>query len=405
MTKIEWVRGNDGSEGLSWNALRARPKVPKDPKFAGKTANHCEHVNGACKFCYAEGLNPRAGGHAFIRQNRDLYTFEIDEKKLLEPLRRKKPTRIFVESMSDAFGEWWPDHFIDKLYAVMALTPWHTYINLSKRPERRREYLQQMTRQEWWKVRLYEDAGGAAMAGWPSGSRPSIYPDWPLPNVIEGVSVSCQEEADAFVPILLDTPAAVRCVSAEPLLGPVDFTAIKGFYGATPEYQQDRTGTRERMDTLRGKDRREHLRTDGTWNHRRLDDPDGDPCFTGNCKPRLDWVIVGGESGPKARPMHPQWARDIRDQCKAAAVAFFYKQTGEWAPVPDHWSGLDEATGTGIPHVAWPDGTIAWGNSAQHGGPGRLLNKLGKKAAGRLLDGIEHNGFPALQADQTTRAA
>jgi protein gp37 len=355
MTKIEWVRGDDGSEGLSWNALRARPKVPKDPKFAGKTANHCEHVNGACKFCYAESQNPRAGGHAFIRQNRDLYTFEVDERKLLEPLKRKKPTRIFVESMSDAFGEWWPDHFIDKLYAVMALCPQHTFINLSKRPERRQKYLS-LTRtvEAIYSLACKQDERVASR--W----------QWPLPNVIEGISVSCQPEAVKDVPVLLATQAAIRCVSAEPLLGPIDFTAIKFDYG------HGLFG-----DALK-------------WHHLPYQEP--------RKYPALDWVIVGGESGPKARPMHPQWARDIRDQCKAAGVAFFFKQWGEWAPTAQ----------TRIYDPEKPIHVFQTGEVQTFGGPvptGIGMRRVGKKAAGRLLDGVEHNGFPALRADRTTRAA
>jgi protein gp37 len=110
---------------------------------------------------------------------------------------------------------------------------------------------------------------------------------------------------------------------------------------------------------------------------------------------RLDWVIVGGESGKNARPMHPQWARDLRDQCKAAGVPFFFKQWGEWAPVtgkPSIQEGRASANVT--PDVAWPDGSIAWGTFEQHGGLGTALHRAGKKAAGRLLDGVEHSEFP-----------
>ena len=139
MTKIEWCKSEDGREGESWNALRAvRNGIGPDGQPWSYSANHCEHVNEACRFCYAERGNRRLNGLPFKPGHRKDYTFVVDEKKLTAPLHWKRPRRVFVESMSDAFGEWWPDGFIDQLYAVMALTPRHTYINLSKRPDRRR---------------------------------------------------------------------------------------------------------------------------------------------------------------------------------------------------------------------------------------------------------------------------
>jgi protein gp37 len=350
MTKIEWVRGDDGSEGMSWNALRA---VRIDENGRRRSANHCEHVNEACRFCYADRTNVRLGGLPFKPGHRKDYTFEIDERKLLEPLRRKKPTRIFVESMSDALGDWWPDHFIDKLYAVMALCPQHTFINLSKRPERRREYLKSRSRSVNYWDNAARSFGHALRWEVPSdlpvpfaGKTMGLCP-FPLPNVIEGTSVSCQEEADAFVPILLDTLAALRVVSAEPLLGPINFTELH-----TPRFPLGLNGLR---GSTMGKG--------------------------------LDWIIVGGESGPKARPMHPQWARDIRDQCQAAGVAFFFKQWGEWAPTAQ----------TRIYEPEKPIHVFRTGEVQTFGGPlpiGIGLRRVGKKSAGRLLDGVEHNGFP-----------
>src|SRR3954467_3279329 len=130
MTKIEWVRGEDGSDGVSWNALRAEREVERGGKMVTVSANHCEHVNEACRFCYSERGNYRLGGLAFKPGHRKDYRFFVDEEKLRAPLHRRKPTRYFVESVSDAFGEWWPVEFVDKLYAAMALTPQHTYINL-----------------------------------------------------------------------------------------------------------------------------------------------------------------------------------------------------------------------------------------------------------------------------------
>jgi protein gp37 len=309
MTKIEWTRGNDGRDGESWNALRAvRSGIGPDGQPWSYSANHCEHVNEACRFCYAERGNRRLHGLPFKPGHRKDYTFVVDQKKLTAPLQWKRPRRIFVESMSDAFGEWWPDEFIDQLYAVMALTPQHTYINLSKRPERRRQYLSASNRL----ASIMEEASGIA-----NREVGDLHAEgWPLPNVIEGVSVSNQEEADAFVPILLRTPAAVRCISAEPLLGPIDFAPALGGHG-----------------------------------------------YVHSSSLKCNWIIIGGESGPEARPMRAEWACDIRDQCQAAGVPFFFKQWGAWIPSNPIFGEFE---------------------------------RVGKKAAGRLLDGIEHNGFPEM---------
>ena len=348
MTKIEWCRGDDGSEGLSWNPLRAERVVEREGEMVKVSANHCEHVNEACRFCYAERGNRRLRGLAFKPGHRNDYTFTLDEEKLLMPLRRKKPTRIFVESMSDAFGEWWPTEFIDKIYAVMALCPQHTFINLSKRPERRREYLDDPETAK----RVYGHCW--SILGTREGSKIKHGGNWrvpfPLPNVIEGTSVSNQREADEFIPILLQTKAALRAVSCEPLLGPIDLTAIR------------RRHAEGFMRPL-----------DGRFN-------------------TLGWVIVGGESGTEARPMHPDWARSLQEQCAAANVPFFFKQWGEWKP------GY-----TGEADIAvFPNGdtrTSKWISDAAKSAETRdhtvaRMCRVGKKAAGRLLDGVEHNGFP-----------
>jgi hypothetical protein len=174
-----------------------------------------------------------------------------------------------------------------------------------------------------------------------SSRRPTnIY--FPLPNVWLGVSAERQQEADERIPLLLQTPAAIRFVSLEPLLGSIDLTAIK---------YKDAQG----------------------WIHRADQD--------------LDWVIVGGESGRAARPMHYEWACSIRDQCERAQVPFFFKQVGEWA-----WQGPHNANS-----IIGPNGIEPRPNQMLIEGPrsGRLLvTRIGKNAAGRLLDGREHNGMP-----------
>jgi hypothetical protein len=174
----------------------------------------------------------------------------------------------------------------------------------------------------------------------------------PLPNVWLGVSVEDQARADERIPHLLDTLAAVRFISAEPLLGPIDLRHI-----APTE-----TGYINALCSSTG--------------------------------PNLDQVIAGGESGPNARPVHPDWARSLRDQCAAADVAFFFKQWGEWAP------GENVERATGIVETAdWFDGRWTLGRENLADNEGHVddepdVYRIGKKRAGALLDGREHREFP-----------
>ncbi len=173
-------------------------------------------------------------------------------------------------------------------------------------------------------IAAYYDQVSIANGGRVHGSH---YRDWPLPNVWIGVSVEDQATANERIPLLLETPAAVRWVSAEPLLGPVDLTNV---YLSMIEY----------YTTL-------------------VDN--------------LDWVVVGGESGPKARPMHPDWVRSLRDQCAATGVPFLFKQWGEWIPAES------DDNGDGEGRVWFPVTSEA---------------RVGKKRAGRLLDGVLHDAYP-----------
>lgn len=363
-TSIEWVRGEDGSPGISWNALRALRTIVRGNNVKEVSANHCEHVNEACRFCYAERMNQRHNGLLFKPGHRKEYTFAIDPDKLVEPLRRKKPTRFFVESMSDAFGEWWPQEFVDQLYAVMALTPRHTYINLSKRPERRRQYLDNPETRDRIQAQMWAISDKRT---------DHFHGGFPLQNLIEGTSVSCQTEADDFIPILMRTNAACRAVSCEPLLGPIHLG-----YLCWPT--QDGPLKRNGYNALIG-----------------CHYENGDMVAR---LPRLDWVIVGGESGLGARPMNPDWARGLRDQCQAAGVPFFFKQWGEWLPGEVYSKGESggftrHQDGTDGVHVGTKD--VWWSGDCW---AGRISSKVGKAKAGRLLDGKEHNEFAALQAKQ-----
>ena len=216
----------------------------------------------------------------------------LDEKRLTEPRRRRIPTAYFVDSMSDLFHEDVPAEFIDRVFAVMALCPQHIFMVLTKRPKRMHDYLTRRDRDEaigWAASTLYEEHGGdywrvnlLLHPGIHGGPRV-----WPLTNVWLGVSVEDQSAADERIPWLLDTPAAVRFLSCEPLLGPVDLAT---HVGIAPNHEDLRGG--------------------------------------------LHWVIAGGESGRHARPFDLAWARSLRDQCAVAGVPFFMKQLGARPMLP-----------------------------------------------------------------------
>lgn len=232
----------------------------------------------------------------------------LDERRLTEPLRARKPRAYFVDSMADLFHEDVPDEFIDRVFGVMALSPQHIFMVLTKRPERMREYIcaaeldvgtaRKATRADkvLWAGQDSEisRAAGRWLAGMAYfGDPDQVEMKWPLPNVWLGVSVEDQERADERIPLLINTPAAVRFLSCEPLLGPVEFSDVTG-----------------RSDAIE------------QWGKRAL---------TG-----IDWVIVGGESGPRSRPFDLAWARSLRDQCAAADVAFFVKQLGSRPVLGEH---------------------------------------------------------------------
>jgi len=331
------------------------------------------------------------------------------EAALTLPLRWTKPRRIFVNSMSDLFHESVPDEWIDRVFAVMALCPQHTFQVLTKRPARMREWFE-----ERWQPtpaqkiefpglpafdmaaqaegddrheRVYQAAGEfldldtVSDRFWnPDGSRK--WPGWPLPNVWLGVSAEDQRRADERVPDLLATPAAVRFVSAEPLLGSTDFQRLSISH---PTYE----AVSATLDALIGQ---------------AFDL--GDTPIDAPVSARLDWVIVGGESGPGARPMHPDWARQIRDACGTAGVAFHFKQHGAWRPEldrdvqdPDWRADYSNQLNDRRPDIAWLNRD---GGRGFHGDRFHVMRRVGKAAAGRLLDGVTHDAFPSSPITRST---
>lgn len=271
-TSIEWT-------DKTWNPVRG-----------------CSRVSEGCRNCYAErqaarftvlrdSTGPVDGpfaGFARITDSGPRWTGKVEliEKHLTDPLRWKKSQRVFVNSMSDLFHEALLDEDIDRVFAVMAQSPRHTFQILTKRPARMLQWFQyennKRIRQDY-----VDDAAGSF--GW---CHANVDGRWPLPNVWLGVSVEDQKTADERIPLLLNTPAAVRFVSYEPALGPVDFM---------PYVFCRECVTRSGCD---------------------------------GANVLLDWVIVGGESGPNARPFDIHWAKTAIEQCKTAGVACFVKQIG-----------------------------------------------------------------------------
>jgi protein gp37 len=349
-TTIEWT-------DATWNPVRG-----------------CTRVSEGCRNCYAEVMaarfsDPGQWGHGLAQRvtlpgggidHRWTGRVELVPAMLDAPLRWRKPRRIFVNSTSDLFHGSLPDDAIDQVFAVMALAPHHTFQVLTKRPERARAYLSDPARRR--------SAATFAALRHATGAY-TIREDcsllWPLPNVWLGTSVEDQATADTRIPHLLATPAAVRFISAEPLLGPVDLTRLDPkIFAAT-------------ANALTGRWR---------WE----DGPSRQEA------PALDWVICGGESGPGARPMHPDWARSLRDQCQAAGVAFFFKQWGEWAVVYDRDHVDPDFQRCGDMTREHPKGrwlNLAGGHGF-HGDRVCYVAPIGKRAAGRSLDGRTHDAFP-----------
>lgn len=316
----------------------------------------CSKVSPGCDRCYAEAWSQRAGdkvgkwgpgaprvrtslanwraparwnarpfvqcdGCGWRGEKKDLHACPVCGGGAFTPVRR----RVFCASLADVFDNDVPTLWRQQLMTLVADTPNLDWLFLTKRIGNARKML--------------------ADASMHDGRLLTANDEYrPPANLWIGATIVNQEEADRDIPKLLVTPAKVRFLSMEPLLGPVKIGR--------------------------------HL----------YDFVDGTQC--------VDWVIVGGESGPGARPMHPDWVRSLREQCAAANAHFLFKQWGEWAVAKDH------------PDTLLPVHRYAWAN--EHGHPAdtgfgpfkrefdhhQLMSRIGKKAAGRLLDGVEHNGFP-----------
>jgi protein gp37 len=329
----------------------------------------CQIVSPGCTNCYAMRLagtrlqnHPSRAGLTQASKAGPVWNGQVRFNRdwLTQPLHWKKPRQVFVCAHGDLFADGVEDAWIDQIFAVMALSPQHTFQVLTKRPDRMRQYLtgEGLGRdgtpdvdRRFAMIELH--AADLAKTG-----KPSDLPE-PLPNVWLGVSAEDQIRADQRIPQLLATPAAKRFVSIEPLLGPIDLTgAIYAGEGGI---------------SMQG-----YLRNKA--------EPDDFHYWAR----KLDWVIVGGESGRGARPMHPAWAQTIRDDCAAAGTPFFFKQWGSWAPVAT-WNPRADVVQTAITLTGHrvPD------DLPPEDFGGQRFTLSDKHAAGRLLDGVQHDGMPA----------
>jgi len=357
-SKIEWT-------DATWNPIRG-----------------CSRVSEGCRNCYAERTAARFAGAgqpfegvAFPIGGRGLdvkleslanggksrgWTGDVHFiPELLElPLRWKRPRKIFVNSMSDLFHEKTDVRWIDQICAVMMVCPQHIFQVLTKRPERMRNYLC--------------NVGARQIEPHMQRLRPGIARlDWPWRNIWWGVSVEDQKTADERIPLLLETPAAVRWVSYEPALAAVNFSN----WILQPCRSCGHVHTGQCQFLLQD----EH----GSY-----------PCLcpaSYTYKSQLDWMVAGGESGPGARATHPAWIRAVRDQCYAARVPFFFKQWGEWLNSTQLKPAFTDAE---LDRAIFKTVRREPDANQPNAGLDDLYFRVSKKRAGRLLDGCEWNQFP-----------
>lgn len=349
----------------------------------------CSIVSRGCQNCYAMRVAHRHSGpgrpyEGLTRMSArgPVWTGEVRlvPELLDQPLRWRKSKLIFVDSMSDLFHKSVPDEFIERAFAVMALSTQHIFQLLTKREERLLRFMTHQGRvlAECREARVGRLAEAIARERGENVDHPywDAFWEWPPRNVWLGVSVEDQETADKRIPLLLQTPAAVRWLSCEPLIGPVN------------------------LDRWIGRDAwLDGCVRCGQWDR---DEAGQLMCVCSSAEyekfhPQLHWIVSGGESGPKARPMHPDWPRELRDQCAAAGVPFFFKQWGEWAPGrPVGYCRVSRRRYSHESVTFRPDGSRY--NPTE---PDTLLEpsmqtvyRVGKKRAGRLLDGELHDEYP-----------
>jgi protein gp37 len=350
-SKIEWT-------DATWNPVRG-----------------CSLVSAGCTNCYAMKVAGRFSGAGQPYEGLTMATSQgakwtgeirLVHELLDQPRRWRRPRRIFVNSMSDLFHEAVPDKFIAEVFCVMAQATQHTFQILTKRPARMLDWLS--------KVKALPIAGQRpGIMVFPVDANLNVYvgqeDEWPLKHVWLGFSAESQHTFDErwlHVEPLAGHGWKTWC-SAEPLLGHIDLSRALWPFKPCANCP--------------------------------CPDPQADASQIEQCcrepemlQPALHWVVAGGESGSQAQPVHPDWLRDIRDQCEAAVVPFFFKQWGEWQPAGptmqlplDRWKEFPTGAAEARDVVCFGDAVHT---------PVQLVGRVGRKAAGRLLDGVEHNDYP-----------
>ena len=318
----------------------------------------CNKKSRGCKFCYAEKMHKRLRGMGQKKYQQPFLDGAVYwPEELAKPFKWKKPRTVFLNSMSDIFHPNITVQQIAEIYAMMFLTQWHTYIVLTKVSDRAAEVL---TSKEFWNHYIEAVNNLPYKSVWSTKvwSESELYDRWPLKNVVQGVSVENSEQTNR-IRDLAKTPSYLAVVSIEPMVGPVDL------------YEPLNNNADSGLIGLRLID-------------------------------ILDWVIVGGESGGKGSPMHPDWVRSVRDQCQYGGASFFFKQWGDWAP--DRVLNNNEE----LAHV--------FDNEPDPGYPVEIINhegkhnsrlliepitephvrmlKMGKDKSGNYLDGVQHLQYP-----------
>lgn len=314
----------------------------------------CTKVSEACRHCYAEAdMDKRRGRAKWGPGGSRSVTADATWKQPLAWNRKAKAEgirrRVFCASLADVFEEWegpMVDHQKRRLYRPVEDDP-DTYWVLADGPG---DCKPAITMSDC-RIRLLDLIDATPQLDWLLlTKRPENAAEWltrPRHNVWLGATVEDQANAEKRIPELLRTPnVAVRFLSSEPLLGSFDLSSFL------------------------------------------------QPAAS-SLQPSLDWVIAGGESGPGARPSHPDWFRSLRDQCEAAGVPFLFKQWGDWLPIEPPWMRDDVPPLK--PNERWLN--LAGGHGF-HGEEVWRMRRVGKKAAGRMLDGVTHDGFPDFDHDQ-----
>jgi len=345
----------------------------------------CTVLSPGCKHCYAMKLaggrlqhHPSRAGLTTMTDAGPVWNGQVrlNTEWLDQPQRWTKPRRIFVCAHGDLFHEDVPRAWIDQVFCEMAIAAHHDFQVVTKRAELMKDYFVDPETPKRIARLLDRRAGPVSKGEFRAPDRLRAWSDGvPLPNVHALVSIEDQARANQRTVHLLCAHAAVRGLSVEPLLGPIDLTRIPDFISPPSD---------DPYDALAGMGRR---------------DPDYSNDWWGCRGPRIDWVIVGGESGPGARPMHLAWVRQIRDACATASVPFLFKQCGDWMPVETRPGDLvgDARAYTYMAADGLRDAALREREerNSEIDPTAMWLAHVGKKAAGRLLDGRLHDDMPS----------